>query len=361
MRVSRLLLTLLLTALMLGAPLGELRAAPASSVGQRPHQADRAPRPSGPRRLSRTLRRVRLGTLRAARRLGSQLRGRVQKSRSSLAAFWQQGSKPDDDSIRLLSVRIKPKTVGSWSTASLLMASANEALAVGTRLGPLAGPLTGVGSIGLGVYSIHGLINAKSPQARLDAAHGVAWSLQGAAGLLRLTGVAGLKTAGKVLGVGGGLLQASLGAYRLVTGVRGRDKRRMIIGGLDLGAGLCWAATACSVGGPLALGGFIGLTSARLAYNYRKPLGRALARLLGKAPAAGDAAVVEPGETPKVIVTKPTSEAIAAKAARGTGTTTVRDASGQKAVITPAVVRSSDGQDHPVVVVTPVDPNQATP
>lgn len=356
MRASRLPLTLLLTALMVGAPLAELRAAPTTSAGQ---QANRAPRPSGLRRFGRTLRRVRLGTQRAARQLGRQLRRRVQKSRSSLAAFWQQGGiKVEDDSIRLLSVRIKPKTVGSWSTASLLMASANEALAVGTRLGPLAGPLTGVGSIGLGVYSIHGLLNAKSPQARLDAAHGVAWSLQGTAGLVRLTGVAGLKTAGKVLGVGGGLLQASLGAYRLVAGVRGRDKRRVIVGGLDLGAGLCWAATACSVGGPLALGGFIGLTSARLAYSYRKPLARALGRLLGRAPAAADGAVVEPGETPRVIVTKPTSEAVAARAARGTGTTTVRDASGQKAVITPAVVRSSDGQDHPVVVVTPVDPHQ---
>lgn len=362
MRAPRLLLVLLSTALVLGGPSRQGWAAPSGVAPAAPRRVDRAHRPGGLRRLGRSLRRVRLGTLRAARHLRRNVRQRVERGRSTLAALWQRGTPTthDDGTIELLSVRIHPKTVGSWSTASLLMASANEALAVGTRLGPLAGPLTGVGSIGLGVYSIHGLINAKSPEARLDAAHGVAWSLQGAAGLVRLTGLTGLKTAGKVLGVGGGLLQASLGAYRLVAGLRGHDKRRTIIGGLDLGAGLCWAATACSIGGPLALGGFIGLTSARLAYSYRKPLDRLVRRLLGLPP-RGDAKVVEPGETPKVIVTKPTSEAVAAQATRGTGATTVRDATGQKAVVTPAVVRSSDGQDHPVVVVTPVDPNQTTP
>ena len=233
---------------------------------------------------------------------------------------------------------------------------------MGSRLGPIAGSLTGVGSIGLGVYSVRGMVNAKTPEKRFEASHGLAWSLQGLAGLLRMVAPkvswlrgSAVHTVGTVLGVGGGLLQAGLGGYRLATGLHGHDRRRIVLGSLDLSAGLCWAASACALGGPAAMAGFVGLTAARIGYTYKDALTNTARRLLGKAPLPrADGKDAEHASGPKVIVTKPTTAAKAAKASRSKGVTTIEGNNGQKAVIAGATVRGPDGQEHPAVVVTPV-------
>jgi hypothetical protein len=359
----RLCLLSLLAALLLAQPV-VVQAAPAAAATLGRTGKVAVVRNQGRRGVFRRIGR-RAGALK--KRVGRGLK----QMRSGLSSLWKRGAagaeskeRPADE-IRILRMKIRPRTMGDWSTLSLLAAGANEALMVGSKLGPISGPLTGVGAIGLGVYSVHGLINAKSSEKRLDAAHGIAWSLQGMTGLVRLgakriswLGTGSMQRAGTVLGVGGGLLQAGLGGYRLLTGIKRRERRRIVLGGLDVGAGLCWAASACAIGGPWALGGFIGLTAVRMGYYYKDKLAtsggkllNATRRLFGLKPRKSKS----DRKGPKVIVTKPTSEAVAARAAQTPGVTTIESPDGKKAVVTGATVQSNDGQKHQAVVVTPVE------
>ena len=60
-----------------------------------------------------------------------------------------------------------------------------------------------------------------------------------------------------------------MGVWRLGQGIKGRVKERIILGSLDIGGGACWAASACAIATPWTLGGFVALTTARMAYEHR--------------------------------------------------------------------------------------------
>ena len=173
-------------------------------------------------------------------------------------------------------------------------------LASGTRLAPIAGSLTGVGSVVLGVHSGYRFLHARNNSQRAEAAHGIAWSLQGLAALGKLVAphTPGWQTAAKSLGIAGGAIQVGLGSYRLITGAKRRDKKRMILGGLDVGAGLCWAASACAIATPVTLAGFAGFTLAHIAYEHRDSLRAAARRLFGGEPrrAKGEGASDQSGQ-----------------------------------------------------------------
>jgi len=168
------------------------------------------------------------------------------------------------------------------------------------------------------------------------------------------------QTAGTITGVAGGLLQAGVGGYRIYLGVRDKVKPRIILGGLDVAAGACWAASACAIATPWTLAGFVGFTVARMGYNYREPLKEAARKLFGrirgkpvvpKHVAKKKEAEAKP---PEVIVTEATTPAVANRAAREPGVTTVRTRDGNRAVVTPATVETQDGRQHETIVVTPV-------
>lgn len=153
----------------------------------------------------------------------------------------------------------------------MLVGPAGNVLQFTRTIGPMAAPLTGIGSVGLGVISVHDFIKAKSPEKRLDASHGFLWSLQGMSGLgyLMRSKAAWIKPASQTIGVVGGTLQAGIGIHRIATGLKRKDRPRIILGALDLGAGACWGASACAVATPWTLGGFVAFTAARMAYSKR--------------------------------------------------------------------------------------------
>ncbi|MCA9668718.1 MAG: hypothetical protein KC503_24160 [Myxococcales bacterium] len=168
---------------------------------------------------------------------------------------------------------------GDLSTASLLAAGAAKA----AKAAPMARSLTGVGSVALGLHSGYRLVKARTRSQRAEAAHGIAWGLQGLAGLGKaLAPSGGLEVAAKRLGLAGAAIQVGLGAHRLVEGVKKRDRESLIHGTLDVGAGVCWAATACGAN-PAAAAGFAGLTVAHIAYENRHSLRRAIRRVLQRA------------------------------------------------------------------------------
>jgi hypothetical protein len=67
------------------------------------------------------------------------------------------------------------------------------------------------------------------------------------------------------IGILGGSLQAGLGLVGVVRGAGAGDRRRVILGLLDLGAGAAWTVAAAT-GDPIAQATFIGLASLNLLY-----------------------------------------------------------------------------------------------
>lgn len=289
----------------------------------------------------------------AGARTGPRLRQRVSQLAGRAKQLWSRARQGGRD--RITRVRISHRTVGDWSTASLLMSSANNVVRLGGAAGKLAPHLAGFGSVGLGIYSLRDLARAKTAVERVEATHGVAWSLQGLAGLGRVfrSRATWIAPTAKTLGVAGGALQAGVGSYRLAQGVRGlrrgtetrKNRSRVVLGLVDLGAGSCWAASACGVAAPYTLGGFIVLTAARMAYSHRDALGRAARKLTAPLRRSGDTTV---------IVTAPTTPEVAARALQGPGTASIHDGNGRTALLTPATVKTSRGVEKPALVVTPV-------
>lgn len=143
----------------------------------------------------------------------------------------------------------------------------------------------GLGSLGVGVSSAVQLIRAKKTTKKVDAAHGVAWGLQSLVGMAyatkdkfsaatRMT----LKKTGQLLGVAGGILQSGVGAYRLTKGIKEHDKEKIVLGGLDAGAGVAWTASALW-GGPISMGACVGLNLVSLGYSYRDDIRKTKDRL----------------------------------------------------------------------------------
>lgn len=125
---------------------------------------------------------------------------------------------------------------------------------------------TGLSGIALSVASLVDYRRALDGPGKADAAHGLAWGLQS------LTALGGnavsntlLKTTSVWLGVGGGVIQAGLGLYRLKDGMARRDRRVTILGALDLVSGVSWIASTVSFN-PVALGVFLASTGVRVVY-----------------------------------------------------------------------------------------------
>lgn len=121
---------------------------------------------------------------------------------------------------------VQPSTVRKFSTGSLLVSSGAGLMHITRAAGPFGGPITGIGSVGLGYMSIRDLRRAKTTEKRIEAAHGLAWSMQGLTGLgyALQSKAAWLKPTSQVLGVAGGTLQAGIGLHRLISGIKNRSR-----------------------------------------------------------------------------------------------------------------------------------------
>ncbi len=179
---------------------------------------------------------------------------------------------------------VQPSTVRNFSTGSLLVSSTGGLMQLTRVAGPLAGPITGIGSFGLGYMSIRDLRRAKTTEKRIEAAHGLAWSMQGltSLGYALQSKAAWLQPTSKVLGIAGGTLQAGIGLHRLASGIKNRSRERIVLGALDIGGGACWAASACALATPWTLGGFVALTTVRMGYEHRDKIKAAAHKLKDK-------------------------------------------------------------------------------
>jgi hypothetical protein len=74
------------------------------------------------------------------------------------------------------------------------------------------------------------------------------------------------------VGLVGGTLRTGLGLRQVVRGVRQQDREQAILGCLDVGSGLCWAAVSAGVGGPAAGGALLTLTLSHFAYGHRRAI-----------------------------------------------------------------------------------------
>ena len=179
---------------------------------------------------------------------------------------------------------VQPRTIRQLSAGSLLVTSTSGLMHLTRAAGPLGGPITGIGAVGLGYTSIRDLRRAKTAEKRIEAAHGLAWSMQGLTGLGHAlqSKAAWLKPTSQVLGVAGGTLQVGIGLHRLVSGIKERSRERIVLGALDMGGGVCWAASACALATPWTLGGFVALTTVRMGYEHRDKIKAAAGRLKNK-------------------------------------------------------------------------------
>lgn len=143
---------------------------------------------------------------------------------------------------------------------------------------PALAAVSGVAGVTLAAASAVELARARTHIERADAAHGIAWGLQSVGGIggmwWHAPGWAAPAAFG--LGLGGGAIQVGVGLYRLKSGLARRDRRSLILGALDTGAGATWIASTVT-GNPLTLAAFFGLTGARLLYT-NAPRIAALAR-----------------------------------------------------------------------------------
>jgi len=143
---------------------------------------------------------------------------------------------------------------------------------------PALAAVSGVAGVTLAAASAVELARARTHIERADAAHGVAWGLQSVGGIGGMWWHAPgwAEKAAFGLGLGGGAIQVGVGLYRLKTGLARRDRKTLILGALDTGAGASWIASTMT-GNPVTLGVFFGLTGARLLYS-NAPRIAALAR-----------------------------------------------------------------------------------
>ncbi len=134
--------------------------------------------------------------------------------------------------------------------------------------------VTGCGAVCLGYTSLYNLATASSPEQKLDATYNMACSIEGIIGsTAQLQAVPQwVPNIMNSIGTVGGLIQTATGAYRIFSGIKHKDKSRSILGAIDVGAGLCWIGTACSVATPYAIAGYTALSLGRIAYCRRDAL-----------------------------------------------------------------------------------------
>ena len=203
-----------------------------------------------------------------ALRVGRTLRHPVKMTRRKVARVKRQVKIISKQATKIRLARTQLQTL---STSGLLVGSSGTIFNLYRAAGPLGGPFIGIGSLGLGYASIQNFRHAETAKKKAEALHGVAWSMQGmtTVGMALQSKFSWLAPASRALGVTGGALQAGVGAWRLAQGIKGKVKERIILGSLDMGGGACWAASACAIATPWTLGGFVALTTARMAYEHR--------------------------------------------------------------------------------------------
>ena len=177
--------------------------------------------------------------------------------------------------LRRAARNVRPgQRVSDVSASSLTVAGSRSINAVE----PALAAVSGVAGVTLAAASALELARARTHLERADAAHGIAWGLQSIVGIggmwWNAPGWAAPVALG--LGLGGGAIQTAVGLYRLKSGLALRDRRTVILGVLDTGAGASWIASTVT-GNPVTLGVFFGLTGVRLLYT-NAPRFRSLAR-----------------------------------------------------------------------------------
>jgi hypothetical protein len=168
--------------------------------------------------------------------------------------------------------RLRPgQRVGDLSASGLTVAGSRSITAVQ----PAFAAVSGVAGVTLAAASALELARARSHIERADAAHGIAWGLQsvGGVGSMWWHAPGWFEPLAFGLGLGGGAIQTAVGLYRLETGIATRDRRTIILGLLDTGAGASWVASTVT-GNPFTLAAFFGLTGARLLYTNAPRLKR---------------------------------------------------------------------------------------
>ena len=147
---------------------------------------------------------------------------------------------------------------------------------------PALAAVSGVAGAALAAASAVELARARTNIERADAAHGIAWGLQSIGGIggMWWNAPGWVEPTAFGLGLGGGAIQTAVGLYRLKSGLASRDRRTVVLGLLDTGAGASWIASTVT-GNPIALAAFFGLTGARLIYTNAHRL-TGLARRVGR-------------------------------------------------------------------------------
>jgi hypothetical protein len=165
---------------------------------------------------------------------------------------------------RLVEILRPGQRVGDLSASGLTVAGSRSIDAVQ----PALAAVSGVAGVTLAAASALELARARSHIERADAAHGIAWGLQsiGGIGSMWWHAPGWFEPVAFGLGLGGGAIQTAVGLYRLRTGLATRDRKTIILGLLDTGAGASWVASTVT-GNPFTLAAFFGLTGARLLYT----------------------------------------------------------------------------------------------
>ncbi len=145
-----------------------------------------------------------------------------------------------------------PGVISSFSRAGLgFFRSTGELAQLGLGL-------SGIGSVGLIAHGAYTLAKSRDREERVSAVRSLGWGIEGATRLAYFATPFAEKA-----GILGGSVQAGIGVYNLCRGVRQKDRRRILLGSLDLGGGLMFGASALAACNPVLLGGAIALTTCR--------------------------------------------------------------------------------------------------
>ena len=169
------------------------------------------------------------------------------------------------------------ETVVNSATLGLLLTGARSMHRV-LNLNRAFGTFIGIAApIALALGSTYSLVRARNLEERSDASHGLLWAAQAGAQL------AGRSFGNLAVGLGltGGALQVSVGAYRVKDGWKSKNWSRVTSGSLDIAAGGAWALTAVNIGLPVSMGVFIGATLLKMVHENRAPLAKAAKKLRG--------------------------------------------------------------------------------
>lgn len=145
---------------------------------------------------------------------------------------------------------------------------------LGLKLGSVAGHVSGVGSLGLTAHAAWRLARARTGTERADACRDLGTGMSGLGCMGYWASPVSLKVG--LVGVG---VQSTVGAYSLIHGLRQRDRPRIVLGALDLSAGLLFGASLLSYLNPYTMVAAVALTAARVGYAKRHGIKSAVEKL----------------------------------------------------------------------------------